>query len=266
VPPFKVVTINILNDRSRWKERGALLAQGLAELRPDLIALQEVTFFRRGGNTAQWLADQLGDYTVHLCAKTGLLANIEAIAILSRLPVEAHMTLDLRTQNRTAQAVRVSIDGRAVVFANGHYYWRPGESRKRDAQIRLLLDWLSKFPPETAIVTCGDFNGIPESAAIKLMNERFKSAHMVCHACEPEYTCPTPLARRANLFRTFAIYMLGVMANRTFKPWHGTLDYIFVNERVRVLNCEVVLNQPAPHDARLYPSDHFGLAATFQLI
>jgi endonuclease/exonuclease/phosphatase family metal-dependent hydrolase len=48
--------------------------------------------------------------------------------------------------------------------------------------------------------------------------------------------------------------------------WRGTLDYIFVNDGVNVKACDVVLNKPAPHDPTLYPSDHFGLIATLEII
>ena len=43
MPTVKIVTVNILDDLLRWSERRSLLADGLAELDADLIALQEVT-------------------------------------------------------------------------------------------------------------------------------------------------------------------------------------------------------------------------------
>ncbi|MGH2523719.1 MAG: endonuclease/exonuclease/phosphatase family protein, partial [Anaerolineales bacterium] len=266
--------LNLMRDYSRWPERWTLIAEGLAALQADLIALQEVNLSPSGNNTAQWLADQLNNrkdgssehpYTAHSCPKTGKLRDREAIAILSRLPVEGAEMLDLQTQGRVAQWVRVRVGGRPLVFANGHYYWWPGEAAERVRQVQRLLDWLAALPPGTAIVACGDFNGTPESKAISLMRERFTSAYVACHGCEPEYTCPTPLARPSNFLRMAGSYLLGAMLNRSLKPWRGTLDYIFVNEHVRVGECSVILNQPAPHDHTLYPSDHFGLAATLEL-
>jgi hypothetical protein len=62
-----------------------------------------------------------------------------------------------------------------------------------------------------------------------------------------------------------ALRVLGLSADRSPRPWRGTLDYMFANHRLRVLECEGVLNQPAPHDPTLYPSDHFGVAATVEL-
>lgn len=269
MPAIKVVTINILRDLSRWPERGPLLAAGLSDLQPDLIALQEV---KLPENTAQWLADQLNQcdresrpYTVHLSPKTGRERDREALAILSRWPIEHEIRLDLRTQNRVAHYLRLNIEGRSLIFTNGHYYWLPGESRERVQQMRRLLEWLEAVPKDTPIVACGDFNGTPESAAIRLMLTRFASAYAARHGREPEYTAPTPLARQPEPLLTAAKIVLNLLVNRTFKPWRGTLDYIFVNQAVRVVDCNVVLNRPAPHDPTLYPSDHFGLAATLQL-
>jgi endonuclease/exonuclease/phosphatase family metal-dependent hydrolase len=59
--------------------------------------------------------------------------------------------------------------------------------------------------------------------------------------------------------------IIQLATDHTFKPWRGTLDYIFVNDRVRVLECDVTLNQPSPSDPTIYPSDHFGLTATLEI-
>ena len=122
---LRVATVNILNDLSRWDERRTLLAEGLDALSPDLIALQEVTD-PLGTSTAHWLAGELGGYSVHVCPKTGWGRKREGIAVLSRLPVEGHEILDLGSQQRTAQFLRVRAGGRPVVLVNGHYHWLPG--------------------------------------------------------------------------------------------------------------------------------------------
>ncbi len=60
--PIRLISLNVLNDRSRWAERRTLVADQLAAFQPDIIALQEVT--PTPDNNAQWLADQLGAYHV----------------------------------------------------------------------------------------------------------------------------------------------------------------------------------------------------------
>lgn len=261
MPTLKVVTLNLLRDLARWPERRALVAQGLAEQEADLIALQEVALPE---NTAQWLADELGGYQVWLCPKTGARATREALAILSRRPVEIQATLDLKTQWRVAHYVRLNVAGHPFIFCNGHYYWKPLESEHRVQQVRLLLDWLGALPAAWPIVAVGDFNGTPESRAVQLMRTRFGSAHAARHGREPEWTCPTALGY-SGWAHWVKSYLLSLVANRQFKLWRGTLDYIFVNDRVQVQDCRVILNRPASHDPTLYPSDHLGLAATLEI-
>jgi endonuclease/exonuclease/phosphatase family metal-dependent hydrolase len=264
---LKVVTLNMLNDLWLWPERRELVMANMAELEPDLIALQEVVLPQ---NNAQWLADQLGGYSVYFCPKTGAQRDKEGLAILSRMPVERDAILDLGSQNRVAQLVQIKLQQCSFAFVNAHLYWKPGDSPKRTEQIKLLLNWLDDLPPKTAIVVCGDFNGTPDSGAMRLMYGQFKSAYAAQHDREPEYTCPTPLTRARpltlrNILRPIAYPVLNLITNHTLRPWHGTLDYIFVNEYVQVIDCAVAFNQPAAHNRKIYPSDHFGLAATLQV-
>ena len=64
VPEFSLVTINILNDLTLWDVRGSLLVDQLAELNPDLIAMQEVSLKGEGSN-AHWVAEQLRFWVHH---------------------------------------------------------------------------------------------------------------------------------------------------------------------------------------------------------
>jgi endonuclease/exonuclease/phosphatase family metal-dependent hydrolase len=260
----RVATINLLNDLSRWAERRSLLACQLAAASFDLIGLQEVTN-PLGVSTAHWLAAELGGYSVHVSPKTGLSRAREGIAVLSRLPVEQHDTLDLRSQQRTAQLVQVNVGGRPLVFANGHFSWPPGAHAARLRQVERLLEWLGTLPTETPVIACGDYNGTPDSPAITLMRRTFQSAHAACHDLEPDFTCPTPLVSRASLRSAITRGLMRLFSNRKDGAWRGTLDYIFVSHNVRVVQCDVFLDSPAPDDPTLYASDHFGLGATLEV-
>ncbi len=261
---LRMATVNILNDLSRWPERRALLIQGLEARAPDLIALQEVTD-PLGASTAHWLARELGGYSVHVCPKTGWGRRLEAIAVLSRLPVERHETFDLRSQQRTAQLVHFRVGKRTVVLVNGHYHWFPGGHGARVRQVERLLARLKELDPGTAVVACGDFNGTPGSPAIALMRSEFVSAHEARHDREPEYTCPTALVGGNRIKETVSRGVLRLFTNRPGSTWRGTLDYIFVSPEIRVVECDVFLDLPSPDDATLYASDHLGLAATLEI-
>lgn len=260
---INIVTINILSDLSRWTERRNLLVQGLAAIEPDLIAIQEV---RLPQNPARWLAEELGFKHLYLTPKAGIESSREAIAIVSRYPFERQESLDLGGQGRVAQYVLVKVDERHVLLVNGHFYWQPGESRARLKQIENLLKWLEDIPGDPPSVVCGDFNSTPETASIQRMRQHFASAYASVHGNEPEYTCPTPLPRaRRSQLRTLLGFFLLIRPKHLNPTWRGTLDYIFVDPRLKVQDCQIVLDQPAPDNPKIYPSDHFGLHAKIEI-
>lgn len=274
MPNFSLVTINILNDLSLWKERGPLLVEQLYALNADLIAMQEVNL-QDESSTAHWLAEQLNlcredpekvsPYEVLLCPKTGIYEKKEGIAILSRLSVKHHESLDLLTQTRVAQIAQFRVENCDFLLVNGHFFWEPGASEKRQEQIELLLDFLDTQPIDHQVIICGDFNGMPDTPAIERMRRYFDSAHKIVHKKEPEYTCPTPLPQSGKVkLRNVVTSLVGIRPKPN-PEWRGTLDYIFVDPRLQTLECEVVLNQPADDNSEIYPSDHFGLFALIQI-
>lgn len=265
MPAATVVTLNLLNDLlapTRWEARRHLIVEGLRALAPEVIGLQEV---RLPDRHAHWLADQLGGYTVWVCPKTGELATHEGLAILSRLPVSDHATLDLGAQNRVAHRITLAAE-RPWTFVNGHFFWWTGPHPKRLAQVERLLGWLAaETPPGQPVVAVGDFNGEPHTDALQRMGQRFRSAHAARHGHEPPFTAPTPLQRPQITFKKLLVRGLRLLNKQKHRHWRGTLDYIFVSPEVTVADCRVVLDQPAPADPTLYPSDHFGLAAWLDL-
>ena len=263
MPTFKVVTINILSDLSHWEERRWLLAEGLSEIKPDLTALQEVSLPE---NNAEWLAHQLGAQYMYLSPKSGRAGLKEGIALLSNLPFENRAHLDLETQHRVAQYVSVRIDGKPLYLANGHFLWQPGESLGRQQQIDHLLEWLGSVSGDPPMVVCGDFNGTPDTPAIQKMRRYFASAYAVVHGEDPEYTTPTPLPRsKWKLLLTLLNFWRYIKLKDIDIHWRGTLDYIFVNQHLKVIDCQIVLNQPSPGNPVLFPSDHFGLLAILEI-
>jgi endonuclease/exonuclease/phosphatase family metal-dependent hydrolase len=272
VTNFSVLTINILNDLTRWRKRRHLLVDQISELNPDLIALQEVSL-KGGSSNAHWLAHELNQikdenddvYNLYVCPKTGSGAHIEGLAILSRLPVKRHEILDLLTQNRVAHLVTFRLDGQVLMLVNGKFFWHPGVSPQRQAQVELLLDWLDTQPAEMPVVVAGDFNGAPGTPSIELMRTYFDSAYRAVHGDEPAYTAPTPMppSNRVKL-RQLLAWRLGKRP-RPDPSWKGTLDYIFVDPRLHTEDCRRVLDRPDEHDPDIYPSDHYGLYAVIKV-
>ena len=261
---LRVATANILSDQSRWVERREVLLAGLAGVGADVIALQEVRDPLTGGN-ARWLADALGGYEVRACAKAGRRSRREGLAVLSRLPVAGDEVLDLGSQRRVAQFVRVEAGGRPVAVVNGHYHFPVGAHRAQVRQVGRVLERVRGLEPGTAVVACGDFNATPEAPAVALMRSAFTSAHRARHGREPAFTCPTPLISGGRVRRAVTRGLLGLFAAQPSDLWRATLDYLFVGPEFRVVDCRIILDQPDPDDPTLYASDHFGLLATLEL-
>ena len=257
----RVATINILNDLSLWQGRRDLLRAGLAELQADFICIQEANLQE---NTAAWLAQELGMYSF-ICPEPLSWGSDEGIAILSRVQAHSYHTFDLGSQGRVAQAALVSLEDKGFILANSHLFWHPGDSLERLQQVVRLKDWLNRLGGKIPKVVCGDFNGTPRSTAVRFMLQSFLSAYAEAHGCEPEYTYPTPLPRPWKAFIDLFLHTFFILRPWHLKPgWRSTLDYIFVTPGWRVRECRLVLNQPAAHDPRLYPSDHFGLFAILE--
>ncbi len=261
---IKVITINILFELDEWDRRRTLLVNELAAEQADLIALQEANLKE---NTGIWLAEQLGMQYIQIVPfqKVSPHGIPYGIAILSRHSFIQQQTLDLQSQGRFAQFVEVAPANQPLVFCNGHYFWHPGTHPERDRQVQRLLDWLEQLPDEMPVVAVGDFNGTPETSAIALMRKHFVSAYAAQHGQEPDSTCPTPLARR-NKGKFLRHIWRNLKVNHTLIPWHGTLDYIFINQHLQVADCRLILTKPASGSRTLYPSDHFGIAADLEII
>ena len=149
--------------------------------------------------------------------------------------------------------MQVRADGKRITLANGHFYFHVVDHIERVRQVQYFLGWLGRAARNTPTVVCGDFNDTPNSRSIRLMRQQFTSAHSARHGREPEYTCPTPLKYQLSGVRTTLSRMGNYVLNRSFTPWHGTVDYIFVNPHVHVVECKSVLNRPAPNGRHALP-------------
>ncbi len=265
-PIVTAATLNLLNDLTRWEQRRWMIVDEFKKTQPDLIALQEVVL---PINTAEWLATQLGGYSVHLTPMTGLRLSLkEGIAVLSRLPVTHAEWLPLGAQHRVAQLLTVKVGRGRLMFANSHLLWSFNDSPARLRQVRRLQHWIAERAGRvrgTPVLVCGDFNGRPNSKAIRQMRAHFHSAYAVKHGHEPRWTCPTPLQFKTQPWRKVFMTLAGKAARRRDGYLRDTLDYIFVNEHVHVRDCRVALNHHAPGDPTLYASDHLALVASVAL-
>jgi endonuclease/exonuclease/phosphatase family metal-dependent hydrolase len=248
---FTVATLNLLDYQARPEERFPLIVAGLAAEWPDLVALQEVSAGREQGErlaAALNAAASAGREPKYRYAQqTNLRRHDLSVGILARHAILDQAWVDLQGQGRVALAVTIEIDGRRLGFVSTHLFWEigPAGEEARRYQAGVLADWVARTFAAVPTIVGGDFNALPDGLTYAYLTERWTSLYAERHGAEPAWTCPTPLAP-------------------TPEGWQGTLDYLFKAPRttpLRTLDARLFLNEPAPHDPKLYPSDHVGMLA-----
>jgi endonuclease/exonuclease/phosphatase family metal-dependent hydrolase len=248
---LSVATLNLRNIADRWDERLPLLLADMAALQPDVMGLQECVFAVQQDRILG--AAGAGRYVSH----RGWATRPEyGNATLVREPLhsDAPERFDLG-HGRSALRTPVTADGGVHFdFVVTHLHHLTRDEAIRAEQAAALIKWLGApwngGAQAGSTVVVGDFNAEPVEEAYRLMTAAgFRSAHLEANGAEPAVTWPS------------GIQAPGVDGDG--EP--GCLDYIWVRGPITVQSCRVVFDRPAVGDPTLYPSDHFGLAATLQL-
>lgn len=240
-------TLNIRNIADRWPERLPLLLADMAALQPDVIGLQEVVYPVQQDRLLG--ASGAARYEVHR-AWAGRPEYGNAILLKEGFTAGAGERIDLGL-NRSALWLPVTCpDGTAFAFVATHLHHEVPDEAAREQQVVALLGWLEARPEPGARIVVGDFNAEPtEPAYARMAAAGYRSAHREANGAEPTVTWPS-----------------GIQApgmDTDGEP--GCLDYIWVRGAIEVEACRVTFDRPAPADATLLPSDHFGLAARLRI-
>ncbi len=266
---LSVVTLNVLDDLLHWEKRAPLILEGLDVLRPEVIALQEVSVDASAAaldgaqSSAHWLAERLGGYDVLLAPATAHPAS-DSLAVLTSLDVADYDVLAFSVQGRQAQRVSLIRGPELWQFVNAHLYWNPVDEAPRVQQAAQLLEWI---PDDAPAILCGDFNAFPGSSTLRTFASRFTSAHRARHGAEPLLTYPTLLRRGPGLrhwTRHAVLHANGLVRLRRNMRYGGTVDYVLVDAGVVVRECTVLFDRPSATDPRVFASDHLGLYALLE--
>jgi endonuclease/exonuclease/phosphatase family metal-dependent hydrolase len=242
-----VATLNIRNLADRWFERLPLLLADMAALQPDVIGLQEVVYPMQQDRLIG--AAREGRYS-GFRGWAGRPEYGNSLLVRESLGVRAIDRLEL-SRNRSALRAVLSLDSELdVLLVVTHLHHEVDGASERDDQARHLLEWIDAGPRATAEIAVGDFNAHPdEPAAQRMRAAGFRSAFAVANGIEPAVTWPS-----------------GIQA-----PGMDTdgdpacLDYIWIRGEVSVSEARLVFDRPDPADPTLYPSDHFGISAWFDI-
>lgn len=277
--PLRVVTLNLWGESAPLERRLALAFEQLAELSPDVVALQEVRVVPgKVTNTAETLASALG--MRHVYEKTVAWGGgDEGLALLSAHPIlsSGHRELPHATESerRIVLWAVLDVEGTQVAAFSTHLNYRMTHGREREAQVaavdeavRGVLAPAESDPAARPAfgVVMGDFNAAPACDEIRfLRGEHTLDGRRVYY--QDAYLCQ-PGGRSGELGPGLTWSRKNPATGKLrFLEFDRRIDYVFVTQASRdgrglVRSCRVVLDRA--DEAGIYPSDHFGVYAEIE--
>src|SRR5438128_1377653 len=124
---LRVVTLNIWNRLGPWEERLAVIREGLRELAPELVGLQEV-IDANGRTQADEIAEGLGYQTAYGIANPYGGGVSLGNAVLSRWPIAETHVFPLPTggtdEKRSMLLARIASPHGKIPFFVTHLNWK----------------------------------------------------------------------------------------------------------------------------------------------
>jgi endonuclease/exonuclease/phosphatase family metal-dependent hydrolase len=264
----RVVTQNLWGRRGDWQNRRRVLREGLAGLRPDLVALPESVV----NDEYDQVRDVLGDdfHVAHQQAREpGDDSDVEpgqGHSLASRWPLGEVRELDLHLTPSTegfacgilAAEVLAPEPLGPLIFAFHNPSWKLHQAHERELQAVAAARFLHELAEGRArhVILAADLDADPESASARFWTGRqalggtsvcYRDAWESAHPGEPghTFTPETPI-------------MIG-------RDWpFRRIDYVFVRcgehegPTLEITSCERLFDRPLEG---VWASDHFGLCA-----
>ena len=247
---LRIATLNLEQNHHCWEQRRELIVAQLAELRPDLWALNEVHIPTETGRWLQREAEnRLGSkYALVQQSKACEESRIQGEGLLTRYPLVETANLDYQSHNCVALVSRFEIAGRLLdVYVTHMIAARVADSARQD-QVSRLLDWIRLRNDADHAIVCGDFNAAPDQPSIHLMLESFR-----------------PTQARATAFTPLSCEPGEEPTHPDWPRFDRCIDYIWVSESIGVKASGLCFDTPAPDNPNLWPSDHVGVWADLEL-
>ena len=170
---FRVATLNLEQDHKRWLDRRELIVDQLAQLRPDVLALNDVCIPLQTSRYLQQAASQRlrVDYNLIQQSKAN---GVDGEGLITKFLVKEAANFDYRARDSVAQVVRLEVEGHLVDVYVTHLYQSRGEDSLRLYQVQQLLDWIHGRDDVAARIVCGDFNATLDMPSAKLMAGTFR--------------------------------------------------------------------------------------------
>ena len=246
---LRIATLNVEQNHKRWRERRELIAQQIADLNPDIWALNEIHIPTQ---TARWLHKVAAratatKYVLVQQSKAGDESAVQGEALLSRYPVIETANLDYHSHNCVALVARFDIAGKLLDVYVTHLIAAKIEDSVRQYQVSKLLEWIRTRNDADGSIVCGDFNAPPDQLSIRLMSSVYR-------ATQHQPTAFTPLCEPG-----------GAPTHPEWQRFDRCIDYIWISESIQLRASGLCFNHAAEEDPELWPSDHVGVWADVEI-
>lgn len=243
----RVVILNLEQGHKRWDARRRLISEEINRLKPDLIALNEVSIPLQSARVLRNEARRNGtEYNLVQQTRVNALSKIDGEALLTRFPVLETDNLDYQTRDIVALAARLRIGAMPLDVYVTHLYMSRGDDSLRLFQVQQLLAWIDARDDVPARIVCGDFNASLDASSAALMASRFR----------PTQTSPTAFTPLADHD--------GSVSHPYWPRMDRCIDYIWVSGAVEVVASGVCFDRASADDPSLWPSDHAGVWADLE--
>lgn len=255
---MRIATLNIWHRSAPWNERKAAIVHELGELEPDIVGMQEVLApvdAEASGDQAKELAQGLGYEIAYAPACVWGGVTYFGNAILTRYPILSASFEPLpghADESRSyVHAVLDTPHGEAPIFVT-HLAWRPEDFATRIAQLRFLKRRIHELVPRNAgglpAIVMGDLNAEPHSDEILNFAQDFEDSWPAAGDGSDGFTWD----RRNEYTHAHDVHS-------------QRIDYILVQKPMAPLRVKSVRLAFAHQHLGVWPSDHFGLVADFDL-
>ena len=262
---MRVLTLNLWAMGGDWSKRRTVLADGLRELQPELVAFQEAFKTPERDTVAEIVS---ADYHVYH-QTTGLLGDGNCAAIASRWPLVNVEEVDQQVTARAADfpvtTLIAEIDAPGAVgpllFVNHLPSWKPQLELERELQTLAAASRVEEVVASRPmhVVLAGDLDAVPDAASIRFLRGLQSIGGVsVSYRDAWESTHPEDRGHTFTPRNPLAMHESDVRQERSRR-----IDYVFVRcdengPTLPIVACELAFAEPV---RGAWASDHIGVVA-----
>jgi endonuclease/exonuclease/phosphatase family metal-dependent hydrolase len=258
----RVATLNLWGRNGAWPERRAVLRDGFARLRPDVVAFQEAVEL----DDYDQVLDLLGP-GFQIARQAKGLVDEHHVVLASRFPITDAHELDQQLTSRTADfsptTLMAEIDAPPPIgplLLVGHFpAWKPEHEYERELQTVAAARAIEERAGSRHVVLAGDLDATPDAASI-----RFLRGRQSLHGVSVHYVDAWDFAHPGEPGPTFTPANPLVMEDSPVTVEEPRrIDYVLVRAgasgpTLRIDACERLFDEPVDG---VWASDHFGVVA-----